>query len=81
MGTDKTCSLRFFTWSRVESSGQKQVSPVCPIHPISGVHILSYGHGVAVTCPIENHVVNHCRFEEFRTEQEEARVLVQPEME
>jgi len=74
LSPNNSCKLSLFTWMRVESDGQKNVLPVCPIHLSPKVRFGNFGTGIIVTChETKNHLVRLCDRQEFETEQEQAR--------
>ena len=64
----------------VESDGQKNVLPVCPIHLNPKVRFGNFGTGTIVTRrETKNHLVRLCDCQEFETEREQARVKLDPD--
>jgi len=74
--------LHLFTWSYVNTdTGEAVLSPICPLHSRSRVHIEKSGaNDVVVTCPEQQpHPLNMCSRAEFEAEREEARKTLRGE--
>jgi len=66
------CRLRLFTWE-CDSTGQREVVPVCPDHDGGRVRFRRFGTGTIVICEIGPHLIGLCDCEAFEKEIEEAR--------
>ena len=72
MDTGKTCALRLFTWTCIESEGGKEVAPTCPDHGLAEVRSRAFGNGVLFFCQVMDHVLNHCTYQQFQAEKKQA---------
>ena len=80
MPSPLTCALPLFTWKRVEAYGRKHVTPVCPAHESSEIWGIRRHDLVEVHCLLGNHLLKRCTFDEYSTEQNEAKALLYPRL-